>query len=286
MGRSYTVIFCRMSSVKQNLNRSTELTDSDSARLDTEILLSHLLGRPRTWLYTWPEYELTEIEQRQFDQLLLRRKNGEPVAHLTGEREFWSLPLKVNASTLIPRPETELLVEIALQLCPGEKLRALDLGTGTGAIALALAAEKPGWRIMAAERSPDALALAEENRRSLGFDNVQVVQSNWFENIPSQKFDLIVSNPPYIDAADPHLGEGDVRFEPRSALVAGREGLADIEWIAQKSIEYLEAGGWLMVEHGWQQAEAVREIFAAAGFKNIESRKDYSGWERLTLGRK
>lgn len=273
-----------MSSVKQNLTRSAELTDSDSARLDTEILLGHILGRPRTWLYTWPEYELTETEQRQFDELLQRRKSGEPVAHLTGEREFWSLSLKVNASTLIPRPETELLVETALALCPQPELRALDLGTGTGAIALALAAEKPDWQIVAAEKSADAAALAEENRRSLGFDNVQIVQSDWFINIAPQKFSLIVSNPPYVDAADPHLGEGDVRFEPRSALVAERAGLADIALIARESLEFLEPGGWLLVEHGWQQAEAVRGIFAAAAFKNIESRKDYSGWERITLG--
>ncbi|WP_323845128.1 peptide chain release factor N(5)-glutamine methyltransferase [Microbulbifer magnicolonia] len=275
-----------MTSVKQNLTRSTELTESDSARLDTEILLGHILGRQRTWLYTWPEYELTEIEQRQFDELLARRKSGEPVAHLTGEREFWSLPLRVNASTLIPRPETELLVETALQLFPQQQARALDLGTGTGAIALALAAEKPGWRIVAAEKSADAVALAEGNRSRLGFDNVEIVQSDWFENIAPQQFDLIVSNPPYIDAADPHLAQGDVRFEPRSALVAEREGLADIEHIARDAIEYLRPGAWLMVEHGWQQAAAVRHIFAAAGLRNIESRRDYADWERLTLGQK
>ncbi|MFC6632621.1 peptide chain release factor N(5)-glutamine methyltransferase [Microbulbifer taiwanensis] len=275
-----------MASVKENLSRSTELTASDSARLDTEILLGHILGRPRTWLYTWPEYELTETEQRQLDALLQRRINGEPVAHLTGEREFWSLSLKVNASTLIPRPETELLVETALALCPQEKLRALDLGTGSGAIALALASEKPGWQIVAAEKSADAATLAGENRRALGFENVQIVQSDWFTEIAPQKFDLIVSNPPYIDAADPHLGEGDVRFEPRSALVAQGEGLADIELIAREGIAYLEAGGWLLVEHGWQQAGAVREIFAAAGFNSIESRRDYTGWERITLGRR
>ncbi|WP_308366502.1 MULTISPECIES: peptide chain release factor N(5)-glutamine methyltransferase [unclassified Microbulbifer] len=275
-----------MSTVKQNLARSAGLADSDTARLDTEILLGHVLGRPRTWLYTWPEYELSEAEQTEFDALFERRKNGEPVAHLTGTREFWSLPLKVDASTLIPRPETELLVETALELCPQETLRALDLGTGTGAIALALASEKPGWRIVAAEKSAEAVALAEKNRRALKLDKVQILQSDWFAQIPPQQFDLILSNPPYIDAADPHLEEGDVRFEPRSALVAAREGLADIEWIAQKSIEYLQPGGWLIVEHGWQQAEAVRKIFAAAGLNNIESRKDYSGWERLTLGRK
>lgn len=273
-----------MTTVKQNLVRGTELADSDTARLDTEILLGHTLGRPRTWLYTWPEYQLTESEQQCFDELLKRRARGEPVAHLIGSREFWSLPLKVNPSTLIPRPETELLVETALELCPQETLHALDLGTGTGAIALALASEKPGWRIVAAEKSAEAMALAEENRRALGFDNVQILQSDWFAQIAPQQFDLIASNPPYIDAADPHLGEGDVRFEPRSALVAGREGLADIELIARQGIGYLSPGGWLIVEHGWQQATAVREIFAAAGLRNIESRRDYSGWERITLG--
>ena len=275
-----------MTSVKQNLVRSTELAGSDSARLDVEVLLSHVLGRPRTWLYTWPEYELSAEEQREFDSLLARRCAGEPVAHLTGEREFWSLSLKVNPSTLIPRPDTELLVETALSLCPREELRALDLGTGTGAIALALASERPRWQIVAAEKSPDALALAKENRTALGFANVELVQSDWFSAIAPQTFDLIISNPPYIDAADPHLVEGDVRFEPRSALVAGREGFADIDQIAQGATSYLRAGGWLLVEHGWQQAAAVREIFAAAGLKNIESRKDYSGWERITLGQK
>ncbi|MCX2780572.1 peptide chain release factor N(5)-glutamine methyltransferase [Microbulbifer thermotolerans] len=275
-----------MSTVKETLSRCRELADSDSARLDTEVLLGYVLGRPRTWLYTWPEYQLTPSEQRQFERLFERRKKGEPVAYLTGEREFWSLSLKVNASTLIPRPETELLVEIALQLCPQTQLRALDLGTGSGAIALALAAEKPGWTIVAAEKSADALALAQENRKALGFGNVELVQSDWFAEIPQREFDLIVSNPPYIDAADPHLSEGDVRFEPRSALVAEGEGLADIAAIARHSGEYLKPGGWLMVEHGWQQAAAVRELFADAGLHGVESRKDYSGWERVTLGRK
>ncbi|WP_444919782.1 peptide chain release factor N(5)-glutamine methyltransferase [Microbulbifer sp. CnH-101-G] len=275
-----------MSSVKDNLSRSIELTDSESARLDIEVLLAHILGRERTWLYTWPEYELSPSEQEELDALLARRKNGEPVAHLTGVREFWSLTLKVDASTLIPRPDTELLVETALELCPQEKLRALDLGTGTGAIALALASEKPGWQIVAAEKSPAALALAEENRKRLGFANVQILESDWFAQLPPQQFGLIVSNPPYIDAADPHLAQGDVRFEPHSALVAPHQGLADIERIARGAADFLQGGGWLMVEHGWQQAESVREIFSAAGYCAVESRKDYSGWERITLGRK
>lgn len=275
-----------MTTVKQNLSRGGELPDSDSARLDLEVLLAHLLGRSRTWLYTWPEYELSENEQRQFDDLLNRRAAGEPVAHLTGEREFWSLSLQVDASTLIPRPDTELLVETALALCPATPQRVLDLGTGTGAIALALASERPAWQLLAAEKSPRALALAERNRSNLGLDNVRVVESDWFAQIPPQTFDLIVSNPPYIDAADPHLGKGDVRFEPRSALVAGREGLADIEVIAAAAIDYLAPGGWLIVEHGWQQAPAVRVIFEDAGLVSIESRRDYGDRERLTLGRR
>jgi len=275
-----------MTTVKDTLARAAGQIDSDSARLDAEVLLAHILGRSRTWLYTWPEYELSEAEQAGYDGLLARRRAGEPVAHLTGVREFWSLPLKVDASTLIPRPDTELLVELALELCPPQPLRALDLGTGTGAIALALASERPAWEILAADKSADAAALAEENRRALGFDNVRVTQSDWFAQMAPQAFGLIVSNPPYIDAADPHLAQGDVRFEPRSALVADNAGLADIERIARGSRKYLAAGGWLLVEHGWQQAAAVRKIFAAAGYKQVDSRKDYSGWERVTLGRR
>ncbi|WP_444943678.1 peptide chain release factor N(5)-glutamine methyltransferase [Microbulbifer sp. ZKSA006] len=275
-----------MTSVKENIARCAQLTDSDSARLDAELLLGSVLGRERTWLYTWPEYELNEAEQARFDQLLQRRQAGEPVAHLIGEREFWSLPLKVDASTLIPRPDTELLVETALEFFPQGRLRALDLGTGTGAIALALASERPGWEIIAAEKSPAAVGLAEENRRSLKLHNVEIIQSDWFSNVAPQPFSLIVSNPPYIDAADPHLVQGDVRFEPRSALVAERQGLADIEHIAATASAYLENGGWLMVEHGWQQADSVREIFSAVGLQRVSSRRDYAGWERITLGQK
>lgn len=275
-----------MTSVRDNLRRTAELPDSDTARLDLEVLLGHVLQKPRTWLYTWPEHELSESAQQQFDRILERRAHGEPVAHLVGKREFWSLPLKVDASTLIPRPETELLVEVALELCPQPRAQVLDLGTGTGAIALALASERPGWQIVAAEKSPEAVALAEENRAALGLGNVQVLRSDWFALVPSQQFDLIVSNPPYIDAADPHLAEGDVRFEPRSALVAGRSGLADIEQIAGEALAYLAPEGWLVVEHGWQQAGPVRELFARAGLRQVSSRNDYAGRERLTLGRR
>ncbi|GAA5523998.1 release factor glutamine methyltransferase [Microbulbifer aestuariivivens] len=275
-----------MATVKENLLRAAELAQSDSARLDLEVLLGHVLGRSRTWLYTWPEYALSDSEQQQFERLLKRRAAGEPVAHLTGEREFWSLPLLVDSSTLIPRPDTELLVETALALCPQSRQRVLDLGTGSGAIALALASERPAWQLLAADKSPQALALAERNRSRLELGNVQLLQSDWFAGIPAQTFDLIVSNPPYIDAADPHLEQGDVRFEPRSALVAGRQGLADIDTIVAASGDYLAPGGWLLVEHGWQQAAAVRALFAGAGLVGVDSRRDYGGHERLTLGRR
>ncbi|MEW5248129.1 peptide chain release factor N(5)-glutamine methyltransferase [Microbulbifer discodermiae] len=275
-----------MGSVRDNLRRTAELPQSDSARLDLEVLLGHILGRGRSWLYAWPEYLLSDREQDGFDSLLRRRAGGEPVAYLTGRREFWSLPLEVNASTLIPRPETELLVEVALELSPQAQCRALDLGTGSGAIALALAHERPGWQILAVDKSASAVAMAERNRDALGCGNLVLVQSDWFARVPPETFDLIVSNPPYIDAADPHLRRGDLRFEPRSALIAPRRGLADIESIAAGAPEFLAPDGWLVVEHGWQQAPAVRDIFTRAGLGEVSSRRDYGGRERLTIGRR
>ncbi|HEY8568049.1 peptide chain release factor N(5)-glutamine methyltransferase [Microbulbifer sp.] len=274
-----------MATVKENLLRAVELTESDSPRLDLEVLLCHLLGKSRAWLYTWPEHPLDESQQASFERLLQRRIAGEPVAHLTGSREFWSLPLKVNRSTLIPRPDTEVLVESVLALCPQEQLRALDLGTGTGAIALALASEKPHWQIVAVDRMPAAVALAEENRQRLGFTNVEILQSDWFDALDGRNFDVIVSNPPYIDPKDPHLREGDVRFEPLSALVADEAGLADIRQIAGAACAHLADGGLLVVEHGWDQGKAVRRIFSECGYSDIETRLDYAGRERITLGR-
>ncbi|WP_295803695.1 peptide chain release factor N(5)-glutamine methyltransferase [uncultured Microbulbifer sp.] len=273
-----------MASVKENLLRAAELTESDSPRLDLEVLLCHLLGKSRAWLYTWPEHELEPEQQAAFDRLFERRIAGEPVAHLTGNREFWSLPLKVNRSTLIPRPDTEVLVEAVLELRPQESLRALDLGTGTGAIALALATEKPHWQLLAVDKMPAAVALAEENRQQLGLANVQVRQSDWFDGVPPQHFDVIVSNPPYIDAQDPHLREGDVRFEPRSALVADEQGLADIRQIAAQARSYLAADGLLLVEHGWQQADAVAELLGTRGFEQVQSWRDLGGQQRVTGG--
>lgn len=274
-----------MATVKENLQRAVELKHSDSPRLDLEVLLCHLLGKSRAWLYTWPEHPLDDEQQVQFERLLERRIAGEPVAHLTGSREFWSLPLKVNRTTLIPRPDTEVLVETVLELCPQERLSVLDLGTGTGAIALALASERPRWQVTAVDRMPAAVALAEENRQRLGFDNVAVLQSDWFAAVPQQRFDLIVSNPPYIDTQDPHLREGDVRFEPLSALVAEEHGLADIRRIGEDALDFLSDGALLAVEHGWEQGKAVRRIFTEAGYAEVETRLDYAGRERITLGR-
>ncbi|WP_043318740.1 peptide chain release factor N(5)-glutamine methyltransferase [Microbulbifer sp. HZ11] len=274
-----------MATVKENLQRAAELLESDSPRLDLEVLLCHLLGKSRAWLYTWPEHQLDPEQQSRFDALVKRRIAGEPVAHLTGSREFWSLPLKVNRSTLIPRPDTEVLVEVVLERCLQTEANVLDLGTGTGAIALALASEKKRWAITAVDTMPAAVALAEENRQRLGFSNVKVLQSDWFSALAQQQFDVIVSNPPYIDTQDPHLREGDVRFEPLSALVADDHGLSDIRKIANDARRHLAPGGLLAVEHGWEQGKAVRQIFAAAGYTEVETRVDYAGRDRITLAR-
>ncbi|WP_299598862.1 peptide chain release factor N(5)-glutamine methyltransferase [uncultured Microbulbifer sp.] len=274
-----------MATVKENLLRATALTESDSPRLDLEVLLCHLLGKSRAWLYTWPEHPLDEAQQSSFDRLVERRIAGEPVAHLTGSREFWSLPLKVNRATLIPRPDTEVLVEAVLATCPQVAASLLDLGTGTGAIALALASERKQWQITAVDTMPAAVALAEENRQLLGFENVQVFRSDWFSALGGHTFDVIVSNPPYIDTKDPHLREGDVRFEPLTALVAEEQGLADIRKIATDARRFLTEGGLLAVEHGWDQGKAVRKMFTDSGYTSVETRRDYAGRERITLGR-
>lgn len=263
---------------------------SDSVRLDIELILCHILQKNRTWLFTWPDKTLTAEQENVFNDFFARRKSGEPVAHIIGQREFWSLPLSVNNSTLIPRPDTELLVEVVLEIfaadTPLQQRRCLDLGTGTGAIVLALASEKPHWQLLGVDQSADAVALAESNRQQLGFDQVAIAQSDWFTQIKTQKFDVIVSNPPYIDPQDPHLEQGDVRFEPRSALIADNHGLADIELIIRESTYYLSAEGWILLEHGYDQGEQVRALLAQAGFEQIETRRDLGGNERVSIGRK
>jgi release factor glutamine methyltransferase len=261
------------------------LCDSDSPRRDAEILLSHVTGKGRTFLLAFGETELSPEQYHQAETLLARRKNGEPVAYILGEREFWSLPLYVSPHTLIPRPDTECLVEQALARIPAEACQILDAGTGTGAIALAIASERPDCQVTGVDVIPEAVELARRNAARSGISNAQFLQSNWLSAVSSQRFSLVVSNPPYIDETDEHLGQGDVRFEPRSALVAKENGLADLAELVSQARGVLTPGGWLLLEHGWKQGESVRALFCAAGYNQVETVKDYGNNDRLTLGR-
>lgn len=263
---------------------------SDSPRLDIEIFLTHILQKDRTYLFTWPEKELTSEQAQTFNDFFSRRLTGEPVAHIIGQREFWSLPLMVNNSTLIPRPDTELLVEATLGLLAGDEedqpRRLLDLGTGTGAIVLALANEKPAWQCVGVDKELAAVELAEKNRQQLELPNVKILPSDWFSALENETpFDVIVSNPPYIDPQDEHLTQGDVRFEPLSALIADNKGLADLELIIAQAPKFLTANGWLLVEHGYDQGAAVRELFEQNHFEQINTFRDFGGNERVTIGK-
>lgn len=260
------------------------LCGGDSPKRDAEILLGFVTGKPRSWLIAFDDAELDAQQQEQLNALLARRVNGEPIAHLVGEREFWSLPLRVSDATLIPRPDTEVLVEQALAHLPAAATSLLDLGTGTGAIALALASERPTCQVLGCDRIAAAVELAQDNAQRLHIDNARFILSNWFSDLPAQRFDLIVSNPPYIDAADEHLQQGDVRFEPLSALVADDQGLADLRFIIHTAPHWLHAGGWLLLEHGWQQGAAVRAIMTQHGYQAVSTVDDYGGHPRVTLG--
>lgn len=256
----------------------------DSAKLEAEILLAHLLKKDRTYLFTWPEKIVADDIVVAFRDLCRERMNGTPIAHLTGEREFWGLTLKVTADTLIPRPDTEILVETALQLlADNRQARILDLGTGTGAIALALKSELPRAEVCAVDFSAAALAVAEYNAKHLHL-HVDFTQGSWCEPLDRQQFDLIASNPPYIEEQDPHLQQGDVRFEPISALTAGADGLDDIRLIAEQAKAHLNNGAWLILEHGYNQAAAVQQILQRNGYQQVQSRKDYGGNDRITFG--
>ena len=268
-----------------SLLRGAELPDSPTARLDAELLLAAAIGKSRSYLHTWPERIVASEAAQTFADYLQRRRAGEPVAYILGQQGFWNLDLEVAPHTLIPRPETELLVETAMQLQSADQARVLDLGTGTGAIALALASERRQWQITAVDRVDEAVALAERNRQRLQLDNARVLVSHWFSALDGQRFDVIISNPPYIAAEDPHLVAGDVRFEPSSALVAGHDGLDDLRQIIAEAPAHLVGGGWLLLEHGYDQAAAVRELLARHGFEQIESRLDLNAHERITLGR-
>lgn len=259
-----------------------------NAKFDANLLLQAVTNRSKSAIFAFAETALSEPELAELAEKLARRAKGEPMAYILGEREFWSLPLKVSTATLIPRPDTERLVELALEeaykrLATQEKVQILDLGTGTGAIALALASElKNQAEIVGVDRILEAVELAEQNRQALGLHNVRFLQSDWFSALKDQRFDMIVSNPPYIDANDENLSKGDVRFEPLSALVAEEKGLADLQKIIENAPLALQPAGVLLLEHGWQQAQAVQAIFQQDQWDNIETAKDYGGNDRVT----
>ena len=259
------------------------ISSSDSAKLDAQILLGFVLDKERSYLLTWPDKKLTEYQVIPYLSLLKRRELGEPIAYIIGIQEFWSLPFLVSPVTLIPRPDTEILVELVLEhFSEVSVLNCLDLGTGTGAIALALASEKPQWKIDAIDFNHGAVKLAKNNAKNLQLLQVNIFQSDWFSNVNEHNFDVIVSNPPYIDTLDEHLTQGDIRFEPESALVANEHGLGDIKHIANIARNYLTNQGALFFEHGFDQAQAVSEILTVLGYTKVQTVKDLNHHDRIT----
>jgi release factor glutamine methyltransferase len=259
---------------------------SDTAQLDAQLLLAHVLTVSTSYFYTWPEKMVGSGDITRFNDLLARREQGEPVAYLLGYQAFWSLDLEVSPCTLIPRADTERLVEVALSVVDISRAnRILDLGTGTGAIALSLASELPQSTVIGVDLIEEAVALAKRNAVRNRLTNVAFLQSSWFEALEdAEPFDLIVSNPPYIDPDDKHLSLGDVRFEPKSALVAEKQGMADIEHIIQRAPNYMAPNAYLVFEHGYDQAAAVRACLKKANFVAIESFQDLGGNDRVTIG--
>ncbi|MCK5431692.1 MAG: peptide chain release factor N(5)-glutamine methyltransferase [Gammaproteobacteria bacterium] len=275
-----------MATVTELLQKAEQdINCSSSARLDAEILLCDVMRFNRSKIYSHPDQPVADEKLTLFKSLIEQRRQGHPIAHLTGKKEFWSLELAINEDTLIPRPETECLVETSLQLIPDDKeCNILDLGTGSGAIAIAIASERPHCNIIATDINANALAMAKKNAAFHGLTNIQFLVSDWYKNIPSQTFDLIVSNPPYIKQDDEHLSQGDVRFEPKLALIAGTDGMQAINIILELAKTFLASDARLLVEHGYDQKELVRHGFLVNGFNQVTTIQDLSGQDRITYG--
>lgn len=283
---AHPVFFIMPVTIEQFIQQAAAtLTASPSAHLDAEVLVMHVTGLARTALITRAGEMLTTQQEERLRALLARRARGEPVAYLTGRREFWSLEFLVTRDVLIPRPDTELLVEQALARIPaGAEWTIADLGTGSGAVALALARERPRCHLIASDLSAAALAMARANASHLGIANVEFRPGEWLAPFTGEHLDMIVSNPPYIAERDPHLTQGDVRFEPRPALVAGADGLDAIRRIVAGAGTHLKPGGWLLLEHGYRQAAGVRALLQAHGYATVTSCRDMAGHERVSSG--
>jgi release factor glutamine methyltransferase len=273
--------------IEQIIRQSSQLLApvSESAKLDVELLLAKALGKDRTYLFTWSDKLVSSEDKSIFEVMFYRRIKGEPIAYILGQQEFWDLTLNTAQHTLIPRADTETLIEWGLELSEilPEHAKVIDLGTGTGAIALALAKENPSWQVQAVDLIPQAVELAKQNAEINNLNRVKIYQSSWFDQVDGE-FDLIVSNPPYIDPDDEHLSQGDVRFEPKSALVADNNGLADLELIADQARQYLVNGGWLLMEHGYDQREQLQAILTQLGYQQVTTRIDLGGNPRITGG--
>jgi release factor glutamine methyltransferase len=273
-----------MATISTVLRNASLQVESETSRLDAELLLGFVLKKNTAWLFAHGSDELTHLEQDFFLTLLHRRIAGEPIAHIVGSQGFWSLNLTVTPDTLIPRPETELLVELAVSKIAGNRLvRVLDLGVGSGAIALAIASDCKNVEVIAVDKSADALSVARQNAEINNL-TIDFIQSDWFSALKKLRFDLIVSNPPYIPDNDPHLKHGDVRFEPITALVSGADGLDDIRHIVSQAPQHCLTGAWLLIEHGLDQAGQVRGLFLDAGFIDVKTLQDLEHRDRVTMG--
>lgn len=277
-----------MTTINQALSgaRHRLQASSPGPATDAGILLCHVLACSRSHLIAWPEKELSEAQATRFGELVQQRIGGTPVAYITGEKEFWSLVLKVTPTVLIPRPETETLVEFVLDIFAGRPAQKIvDLGTGSGAIACALAKEHPDWQILATDTSAEALSIAQQNAAMHKLDNIAFLRGSWLDPLRNDDFDLIISNPPYVADSDPHLSQGDVRFEPGGALSSGKQGMDDINVITRQAGSRLKPGGWLVIEHGYDQKQAVLDCFLSNSFTDIEQHTDLADIPRMTAGR-